>query len=99
MFSKLISLQQEHVISELEEYASALPVSDKVTSESTMLIVEFLKVCNKMFEQGIIVKRAFIKDVSCPVIMNMEDGFKFFISWLDEKLSQGMIVGYSYLLV
>ena len=99
MFSKLISLQQEHVISELEEYASALPVSDKVTSESTMLTVEFLKACNKMFEQGIIAKRAFIKDVSCPVIMNMEDDLKFFISWLDEKLSQGMIVGYSYRLV
>ena len=44
-------LQQEHVISKLEEYASGLPESEKGTSKLTMLTVQFLKACNKMFER------------------------------------------------
>lgn len=80
----------------MEEYASGLPASEKSTSESTMLTVQFLKACNKMFERGIIGKRVFVKDVSCPIILNMEEGFHFFTSWLDEKLSQGNIISYSH---
>ena len=41
-----------------------------------------------MFERGILGKGIFIKDIACPIVANMEEGFKLFSSWLDEKLLQ-----------
>ena len=73
-----------------------MPESEKSTSESTMLTIQFLKACNKMFKRGIIGKQVFVKDVSCPIIVNMEEGFHFFTSWLDERLSQGNVISCSH---
>ena len=34
----------------------------------------------------------FIKDsISCPVLMNMKEGFEYFTTWLDIKLSEGIL--------
>ena len=83
--------QQEHVISELQEYTSGLPASQKALSQSTKLTVDYLKACNKIFERGILGKEVFINDVSSPIVVNMEEGFQFFTTWLDEKLAQGVL--------
>ena len=84
-----VILQQEYVISELQEYASELPATEKSVSDQTISTVEYLKACNKIFERGILAKKGFIKDSSSPLIRSMEDGFNFFTNWLDEKLIQG----------
>jgi len=79
------------VISELQEFATGLGISDQQTSQSTMQTVSYLKACNKLFERGILGKKVFIKDtLSCPVLMNMKEGFKYFTTWLDDKLTEGM---------
>jgi len=54
-----------------------------------MSTIQFLKACNKIFERGILAKKGFVKDSSSPLIKSMEDGFSYFIKWLDEKLIQG----------
>ena len=66
-----------------------MPASQKGVSDSIKMTVAYLKACNKLFERGILGKRVFIKNMACPIVHNMEEGFKFFSSWLDEKLLQG----------
>jgi len=48
-----LPLQQEHMISELQEFVTGLSISDQHTNQSTMQTVSYLKVCNKLFERGI----------------------------------------------
>jgi len=80
-----------YVISELQEYASELPATEKSVSDQTISTVEYLKACNKIFERGVLAKKGFIKDSSSSLIRSMEDGFNFFTNWLDEKLMQGKL--------
>ena len=80
------------MISELQEYATELVTSDQQTRLSTMQTVSYLKACNKLFERGILGKKVFIKDsTSCPVLMKMKEGFEYFTTWLDKKLSEGIL--------
>lgn len=55
-----------------------------------MKTIQYLQACNKLFEGGILGKRVFIKDMSSPILTGMEEGYCFFATWLDEKISQGM---------
>ena len=77
------------MISELEEYAANLPPKEREEANATKMVVQFLKACNKIFERGVLGKGVFIKDISSPIIQNMDEGFKFFSLWLDQKLSKG----------
>lgn len=80
--------QQEYVLSELQEYASqSPPPPDAASVQKT---VQYLQACNKLFERGILGKRVFIKSTQSPILTGMEEGFKFFTAWLDQKLSEGM---------
>ena len=62
--------QQEHVISQLEEYAHTIPVPHD--SESILQTVAFLKACNSLFERGILGKRVFIKSMESPIIASID---------------------------
>ena len=81
------TLQQEYVQSELQEYASQdTRPSD---SKSVLEVVAYLTACNQMFERGILGKRVFIRSADCPILDNMDKGFKYFSNWLDVELSKG----------
>ena len=80
-------MQQEHVLSELQEYGSQNPpVND---AASVMSTVAYLKACNQIFERGILGKGVYIKSLSNPILANMDAGFSYFTTWLDHELSQG----------
>lgn len=85
-------LQQEHVLSELQEYASEDPRPSD--SNSVLEVVAYLTACNQLFERGILGKRVFIRSADCPILDNMDKGFKYFSDWLDVELSKGTLILY-----
>ena len=54
-----------------------------------MQVVAYVAACNQLFERGILGKKVFIKSADCPILDNMDRGFKFFSDWLDVELSKG----------
>lgn len=80
--------QQEHVLAELQDYATQSP--PPADALSVMKTVAYLKACNQLFERGILGKGVFIKSLSNPILMNMDEGFMYFSKWLDYELSRGI---------
>ena len=79
-------LQQEHVITELKEYATATPLPSD--TKEVLLVVDYLEACNKIFERGLL---AHVRIPSYPnqILENMEQGYSFFTRWLDSLLENG----------
>ena len=80
--------QQEHVLAELQEYATQTP--PPADALSVMKTVAYLKACNQPFERAILGKGVFIKSLSNPILVNMDEGFMYFAKWLDYELSRGI---------
>lgn len=82
-------MQQEHVLSELQEYAHQTPPPQD--AESVKEAAAFLTACNQLFERGILGKHNFVGShpTPNPILANMEKGFVYFTSWLDEQIGQG----------
>lgn len=55
------------------------------------LTVEYLEACNQLFERGIL-SHTRIWSGDSVILQNMEKGFKFFTSWLDGLLQDGMFI-------
>lgn len=85
-----IPLQQEYVLTELEEYAMQTPAP--VDSASVQHVVMYLKACNKMFERGILEKKGFIKSTQSPVLSSIKDGFRYFSEWADKAIDEGKCI-------
>ena len=86
------NLQQQEVLSELYSYAHQTPTPRD--SFSTKLMLSYLEACNKIFEQG----KLSHEKVASPdhqVILNIQEGYQFFIEWLDEIFEQGSFFVYN----
>ena len=79
--------QQEHVLAELQEYATTDP--PPADADSVLETVEYLRACNQIFERGILGKKVFIRSSVSPIIKNMETGYQYFTQWLNRKLETG----------
>ena len=56
-------------------------------------ILSYLEACNKIFENGFLShKRIF--DMDSEVLKSINDGHKFFTSWLDKILEAGKFFSY-----
>ena len=82
-------IQQEYVLTELEEYVTQTPAP--VDSVSVQHVVLYLKACNQMFERGILEKKGFIKSINSPVLASIKNGFRFFSEWADKVIEEGNI--------
>ena len=67
-------MQQEHVIAEINEFIAKNNTGSK---SSLNLTVQLLKACSKMFEHGLL-SHIPIKNLDCPILKNLNDGFHFF---------------------
>ena len=78
-------LQQEHVITELKEYATGSPTP--LDASTVAMVVGYLEACNRMFEQG---RLGHVRILTYPnqILDNME-GYSFFSQWLDSLLENG----------
>ena len=85
-------MQQEYVISELEEYVSKSP--SPADSVSVQEVVLYLKACNQLFERGILAEKGFIKKMDSPLIHNMKKGFKYFAEWANNLIAEGRYCGF-----
>ena len=81
--------QQEHVLAELQEYASQEPAPRD--APVVMETVRYLQACHQMFERGILGKKVFVKSMESPILKNMDSGYHYFSHWLDEKLDTGRL--------
>lgn len=80
-------LQQEHVLTELYEYATASPLS---TDAPAMLKVhEYLTACHHLFERGILGHSVYINSPTSPILKSIDKGFSYFDKWLTPKIKEG----------
>ena len=81
------SMQQQFVLAELHEYLDSVPVD----AASTRLAVQYLEALNDLFEEGFLSHQQ-INSISSPVLSHMEQGYKFFTTWLESLLAEGMVI-------
>lgn len=72
---------------------------DEVTKSCHLETAEYLEVCNKLFENGILSHDVHvIKSSSSPVLENMRQGFAYFEQWHHElRVKQVNILIIQYL--
>ena len=78
-------MQQEHVITELKEYATSSPTP--LDASTVAMVVGYLEACNRMFERGLL-GHVRISTYPNQILDNME-GYSFFSQWLDSLLENG----------
>lgn len=79
--------QQQEVLSELYHYTHQIPTPSD--SFSAMVTLSYLEACNKIFEQGLL-SHGKVTSSGHQVILNIQEGYKFFKNWLDEIYEMGM---------
>lgn len=79
-----LSMQQQYVLAELHEYLDSYPAD----AASTRLTVQYLEALNLIFEEGVLSHEQ-INSISSPVLEHMEQGYKFFTTWLESLLAEG----------
>ena len=77
--------QQTYVLVELKEYVDSKP-PDTASVEKT---IQFLQLLNCFFEQDLLTHER-ITSADCPILLNMQSGYHFFCSWLEQLLKQGL---------
>lgn len=82
-------MQQEYVLTELQEYGCAQPAPSDHTS--VMEVVKYLQACNALFKRGLLGKRAFTPSKTSPVLTSISKGYSFFKEWADEMVQQGQL--------
>ena len=78
-------LQQMYVLAELKEYVDSKP-TDAASVEKT---IQFIQSLNYLFEKGFLTHEK-ITSADCPILLNMQSGYRFFSTWLEQLLEQGM---------
>jgi hypothetical protein len=58
-----------------------------------MTTLSYLEACNKIFERGLLSHEK-VTSPGHQVILNIQEGYKFFKKWLDEIYEMGMCVLY-----
>ena len=81
-------LQQQEVLSELYSYSHQTPAPRD--SFSTKLTLSYLEACNKIFERGLL-SHDKVTSSDCQVVLNIQEGYQFFIKWLDEIYEKGVL--------
>ena len=75
-------------------YSYAHQTATPRDSFSTKLTLSYLEACNKIFEQGILSHEK-VASPDHQVIHNIQEGYQFFIEWLDEIFEQGSVFVYN----
>ena len=65
------------------EELKAHTLSNSADSDSAGETLAFLSAMNKLFERGFLSKRP-VFDEGSPVMHNINEGYKYFVSWLEE---------------
>ena len=73
----ICSPQQEHVFTELKEYAASTPTPLDATAVA--MVVKYLEACNRLFERGIL-GHVYISTYPNHILNNMEEGYSFYQS-------------------
>ena len=84
---KFTCLQQQEVLSELHSYSHQTPAPRD--SFSAKLALSYLEACNKIFERGLL-SHDKVTSSDCQVVLNIQEGYKFFTEWLDEIYETGV---------
>ena len=61
------------------------PPADSDTTNETW---EYLQACHKLFESGFL-SHDKVDNMDSPVLQNIDDGYKYFTSWLSTLLEEG----------
>ncbi|XP_065914376.1 uncharacterized protein [Dysidea avara] len=78
-------MQQEQVLGELFWYTNQDPLpADSDTTNETW---EYLQACHKLFESGFL-SHDKVDNMDSPVLQNIDDGYKYFTSWLSTLLEE-----------
>ena len=86
--------QQEYVITELKEYATAVPAP--ADAKQVLLVVDYLEACNKLFERGLL-GHVRISTYPNQILSNMEKGYSYFTNWLNSLLKEGQTLLYGWI--
>ena len=79
-------LQQEQVLGELFWYSNLDP--PPLDSSAANETWEYLQACHKLFEIGFL-SHDKVVNMDSPMLNNINDGYKYFTSWLSTLLEQG----------
>ena len=74
------------MIAELKEHMTTIPPPPYAANVA--LTVQYLEACNKMFERGIL-GHVRIWSGDSTILHNMEEGYKFFRTWINGLLQKG----------
>ena len=74
------------MIAELKEYATSSPPPHN--AREVMYVVEYLEVCNKLFECEFL-GHVCISTYPNAILNNMDEGFSFFTEWFNSLLVEG----------
>lgn len=78
------------------DYSCSLHYSPPYAA-NVALTVQYLEACNKMFERGIL-GHVRIWSGESVILHNMEEGYKFFCTWINGHLQKGKHTMYRCLL-
>ena len=73
------------MLAELGEYLDSKPAD----AQSVYQTLEYLKHLRQLFEEGFLTHDK-IYGPNSPILMGMEQGYKFFCDWLESLLAHGM---------
>ena len=77
--------QQEQILSELYSYVhQEQPPVDAAATKETL---QYLEACNKLFENDFLSHEKIVS-VDSSVLKNIDEGYKYFTSWLSTVLSE-----------
>lgn len=74
-------------MSELYRYINEHPHQEDVACVKNTL--KYLEACNKIFEKGYL-SHSKITDMNSEVLTSIDEGYKFFVNWLDQVLEKGL---------
>lgn len=85
-------MQQEQVLMELFHYVNQSPAPPY----DAKMTLKYLESCSNIFEKGLLSHQK-ISLTNQDVLVNMQNGYDFFVQWIDSLL-EGTITTYSYII-
>ena len=76
----------------MEEYLKSDDVSHD--SASVKIVIEYLKALNSSFEMSLLGK--YVRVFSGNTLQRMEDGFRFFKTWCEDAIENGLYIGCNF---
>ena len=85
-------LQQEQVLMELFHYVNQSPAP--YDCFSAKMTLKYLESCSNIFEKGLLSHHK-ISLSNQDVLVNIQNGYDFFVQWIDSLL-EGTVSGYNH---